>query len=63
MFKNIKKDIFPLRCFSCGKVIYLDYKEFYKFKQENNLKHYVDDVLKLQRYCCRRMVVCYDDLK
>ncbi len=49
---------FPIRCFTCGKVIghlYEDYKE--KIKTEDKAK--VLDELGVKRYCCRRMFISH----
>ena len=52
---------FPVRCFTCGKIIghlYKDYKE--KAKTEGEAKAL--DELGVKRYCCRRMFISYVNL-
>ena len=63
---NIKNHIgekmeFPIRCFTCGKVIGHLYEEYLeKSKTEDKAK--VLDELGVKRYCCRRMFVTYVNL-
>lgn len=52
---------FPVRCFTCGKVIgdlYEDYKQNCKDKKAEE----VLDSLGVDRYCCRRMFVSHVDV-
>ncbi len=52
---------FPVRCFTCGKVIgdlYEDYKRDCKDKKPEE----VLDSLGVERYCCRRMFVGHVDV-
>ena len=67
--------IIPVRCFTCGKVISSKYEKFIKLTKEREEKEKYknnhddrinnDDIfklLKLKRYCCRRMVLTHTDL-
>jgi DNA-directed RNA polymerase subunit N len=54
--------LFPVRCFTCGKVIGHLYEDF-KQKVENGADPgKVLDELKVKRYCCRRMFLGHVDL-
>lgn len=53
--------IIPIRCFTCGKVIgnkWDMYKDLIKQHSEGEAL----DILKLNRYCCRRMILTHVDL-
>ena len=39
--------IIPIRCFSCGKVIAI----------KKNIKNPKEQIKKLKRYCCKRMLL------
>ncbi|MGM5483855.1 MAG: DNA-directed RNA polymerase subunit N [Nanobdellota archaeon] len=55
--------LFPVRCFSCGKVIGQYWEEF-KEKTKNrteNVKETLDD-LGVNRYCCRQTFMAHVDL-
>ncbi len=54
--------IFPVRCFTCGKVIGGLYEEFQQRKAEGEKPNEVMDDLGLERYCCRRIFVAHVDL-
>ena len=49
---------FPVRCFTCGKVIGHLYKEYHE-RTRNEKKAKVLDSLGVKRYCCRRMFITY----
>ena len=54
--------IIPIRCFSCGKVIGSIYEEMKRrMDAGENPKEVLDD-LKVNRYCCRRMLLSHIDL-
>ncbi len=63
--------IIPVRCFSCGRVIASDYKEFKekisemtaggKKPTQDMIVKTLDD-LHVDRYCCRRMILSHTDL-
>tara|TARA_Y100000591_G_C21519057_1_gene538392 strand:- start:135 stop:377 length:243 start_codon:yes stop_codon:yes gene_type:complete len=48
---------FPIRCFTCGKVIANKYE---KFLQYDNKETAFND-LKIERYCCKRMFLTHID--
>lgn len=50
---------FPVRCFTCNKVVG-KYEEvfFSKVDEGENIKDILDS-LKIERYCCRRMFLGY----
>lgn len=54
--------IIPIRCFSCGKVIGSVFEEFKRRTEAGEDPKEVMDNLKLDRYCCRRMVLSHIDL-
>jgi DNA-directed RNA polymerase subunit N len=54
--------IIPIRCFSCGKVIASVYEEFKRRVETGEKANEVLDVLKVDRYCCRRMILSHVDL-
>lgn len=55
---------FPIRCFTCGKVINRD-KLFEKYQQESLIKDplIVLDELQIKRGCCRRMFLSHVDIE
>lgn len=54
--------IIPIRCFTCGKVIGNKWDMFLELVQQNYSEGEVLDLLKLKRYCCRRMLLTHVDL-
>lgn len=54
--------IIPIRCFSCGKVIGSLYEEFKRRVDAGEKSNEVMDNLKINRYCCRRMLLSHTDL-
>ena len=54
--------IIPVRCFSCGKVIASSYEEFVRRVNAGEKPDEVLDALKVDRYCCRRMILSHIDL-
>jgi len=55
--------IIPVRCFTCGKVIGNLYNTFLLLLIEKDYSEQdALDVLKLKRYCCRRMLLTHVDL-
>ena len=48
--------IIPVRWFTCGKIIGNKWEEYIKIKDKYNEKDALD-ILKLKRYCCRRMIL------
>lgn len=60
---NNKKMLTPVRCFTCGKVMY----QSMWTKYEDSIKNGTDPVkvfesLGMNRYCCRRMLMTSVDL-
>lgn len=53
---------FPIRCFTCGKILNCKNNvfEFFRLKEEFNQKEALDR-LEIRKSCCRRMFLSYDD--
>ena len=50
--------MFPVRCFSCNKVIGPLWSEYKRLKDEANMEvKDIFEILGLKRYCCRRMML------
>ena len=49
---------FPIRCFTCGKVIGHLYDEYLEKSKYMGIKEVLDE-LNVKRYCCRRMFITY----
>ena len=50
--------MFPVRCFSCNKVIGPLWDEYKRLKDEANMEvKDIFEILGLKRYCCRRMML------
>lgn len=54
--------IIPVRCYSCGKVVGNLYEPYRKLLDSDYTEAEALDVLGLERYCCRRMVLAHIDL-
>jgi len=54
--------LFPIRCFSCGKVIGHLWEEYDRRVREGEEPAKVLDDLGITRYCCRRMFFSHVDL-
>jgi DNA-directed RNA polymerase subunit N len=54
--------LFPIRCFSCGKVIGHLWEEYDRRVKEGEEPAKVLDDLGITRYCCRRMFFSHVDL-
>ena len=54
--------IIPVRCFTCGKVIGNKWDTYLDLLQADYSERDALDALGLERYCCRRMVMCHVDL-
>jgi DNA-directed RNA polymerase subunit N len=46
----------PIRCFSCGNPISINYEE-YKKRTEKEKPAKILDELGIKKYCCRRMIL------
>ncbi len=55
--------LFPIRCFTCGKVINQFYNLYLHMIEEDgkSIKEALD-ILNIKRYCCRRMFMCHNDI-
>jgi len=54
--------IIPVRCFTCGKVVGNKYKTYLDLKASDYRDEDAFTQLKLERYCCRRMLLTHVDL-
>ena len=54
--------IIPVRCFTCGKVIGDKWEQYMTLLQTDLNEAQALDSLKLNRYCCRRMLLTHVDL-
>lgn len=54
--------IIPVRCYSCGKVIGNLYETYQRLLDEDYTEAEALNMLKLDRYCCRRMILSHIDL-
>ena len=54
--------LFPVRCFTCGKVIGHLYDDFKQRVENGEDPAKVLDELGVKRYCCRRMFLGHIDL-
>jgi DNA-directed RNA polymerase I, II, and III subunit RPABC5 len=53
--------IIPVRCFTCGKVIGNLWNKYTILKDEKSIEEALDD-LKLNKMCCRRMMISHVNL-
>jgi len=54
---------FPVRCFTCGKVIGHMYEKYKKMLEEGKPPKEAMDELGVIRYCCRRMFITHVELE
>lgn len=54
--------IIPVRCFTCGKVIGNKWEPYCKLLSSGVESKEALDQLKLERYCCRRMLITHVEL-
>ncbi|XP_010473384.1 PREDICTED: DNA-directed RNA polymerase subunit 10-like protein [Camelina sativa] len=54
--------IVPVRCFTCGKVIWNKWGTYLELLQADYAEGDALDALGLVRYCCRRMLMTHVDL-
>jgi len=54
--------IFPVRCFTCGKVIGHLWEEYKKRVESGEDPEKVLDELGVKRYCCRQIFLSHKDL-
>merc|ERR1712157_369743 len=60
--KNNPKMIIPIRCFTCGEVVGNKWGAYISLLAAGYTEGDALDTLKLQRYCCRRMLLTHVDL-
>ena len=53
-FENV---LVPVRCFTCGKLIADKYEDYQNKIKTGEEPQKVLDELKIERYCCRRMML------
>ena len=53
--------MFPIRCFTCGKVIGNQWNAYTRFLREGKTPKEALDELNLHRTCCRRMFLSHID--
>ena len=51
--------IIPVRCFNCGKVIGNKWEQYTKYIREGKTIEETLDLLKLERYCCRSIIMSH----
>ena len=54
--------IIPIRCFTCGKVIGNKWNRYLQLLNEEKEMAEIFQILGLNRYCCRRMIISHVDL-
>ena len=54
--------IIPVRCYSCGKVVGDLYERYKGLLDEDYTEAEALGMLRLDRYCCRRMILAHVDL-
>lgn len=47
----------PIRCFTCGKVLGNKWEEYQKYKGQGLSFDLICKNLRIQRYCCKRMLI------
>ena len=52
----------PVRCFSCGKVLGGFSNRIESMKKEGKTNLEIFEILKIERYCCRRMIMSSVDI-
>ncbi|MEM2948064.1 MAG: DNA-directed RNA polymerase subunit N [Candidatus Anstonellales archaeon] len=54
---------FPVRCFTCGKIIGHMYEQYKKLVADGKSPKEAMDELGINRYCCRRMFITHVELE
>lgn len=54
--------LFPIRCFTCGKVIGDKWEEYRKMVEAGESPAAALDKLGIKRYCCRRMFISHVEI-
>ena len=55
--------LIPVKCFTCGKVIGNKEEEFSRLLKEKIDMKIILDKFKLDRFCCRRMFLGYENIE
>eukprot|EP00796_Vickermania_ingenoplastis_P013438 gene13438-9249_t len=59
---TIEAMLIPVRCYSCGKVVGNLYEPYQQLLDADYTEAEALDMLQLERYCCRRMILSHIDL-
>jgi DNA-directed RNA polymerase subunit N (RpoN/RPB10) len=54
--------IIPIRCFTCGKVLGHKWEPYQKLLKHGSTENDALESLKIERYCCKRMMISHVDL-
>ena len=55
--------IIPISCFTCGKVIGNKWNQYQNLiNKEKKTEQEALDILKIKRYCCRRMLLTHQEI-
>lgn len=54
--------LFPIRCFTCGKVIGDKWEQYRKMVEAGETPSNALDKLGIKRYCCRRMFISHVEI-
>ena len=54
--------LFPVRCFTCGKVLSQKYEQYIEFKNAGMPVPDIFQEIKVQKICCKRMFVGHVDV-
>ncbi|TBT96883.1 RNA polymerase N [Hamiltosporidium magnivora] len=54
--------IIPIRCFTCGKEISSKWEPYVDLLGQGRTECEALDILGLGRKCCRRMLLCHEDI-
>ena len=55
--------IIPVRCFSCGSVTGSKWEKYLELKSQGLTNKEALDFLKINRYCCRRMILTHINIE
>ena len=67
---HIGDEMIPVRCFTCGKVISVNWEDYKKRVEERKKEMETEEIkvgdildeLGIKRYCCRRMILSHAEL-
>ncbi|OHS94429.1 DNA-directed RNA polymerases I, II, and III subunit RPABC5 [Tritrichomonas foetus] len=54
--------LIPIRCFTCGAMIANKYESYCDLLKEGKTPEEALNILKIHRFCCRRMFLAHADL-